>query len=265
LQSSLLLSNLRREISKPRLRIRRIVVSHWLFTDSPISTRLGYNAARTEYYREMAARGLSPRFEPTGSDAQIVNELLFRLESLAAWLEAQDAWTLWRNIVAHPAAWNSEDPLAQEQARHAALIATFPHVTDSVSDSATARIVEDFGKWTKPQWANVLKAAARLAAKPDKPITKIDDWVWWRFPIFRRYRWSAAEVCRAAEERFRLDDELINVAAFQLAWIRRGLRFTGSKTNRKKPPLWDFVVKKTPPQNVPRGFVILPWITYVNS
>jgi hypothetical protein len=106
--------------------------------------------------------------------------------------------------------------------------------------------------------------AARIAERGERPVAELDAWVWWRYPIFSRYHWSAAEVCRAAKEKFG-DVDLSNEAAFQAAWVRRGLRFTGRRTQRKRPPLWDFVMNEQVPRNVPLKIPMLTWIPYENS
>jgi hypothetical protein len=82
---------------------------------------------------------------------------------------------------------------------------------------------------------------------------------------FSRHHWSAAEVRRAAIEKFGATDHLLNEAAFQASWVRRGLRFTGMKTLRKRPPLWDFVINEPVPRNVSLMLPLLHWIPYEKS
>ena len=70
---------------------------------------------------------------------------------------------------------------------------------------------------------------------------------------------GAAEVCRAAQQKFREKPDVINQAAFQSAWVRRGLRFTGKRTKRQHPPLWQFVIKEQVPRNVSLSYPMLHW------
>jgi hypothetical protein len=245
------------------------MMAYWLFCGSPWQDQLGYDAARQQHYAELKALGLSPEFRRSRPQTKtrvsaFVIELLFRLDSLASWIEAQESWIFWRRFRNNPAAWDRYDAGARQQTVHASVIARLPTVFDGISDRFIAEVIGDFRRWTKPQWVKILKMAARIAERSERPITELDAWVWWRYPIFSRYHWSAAEVCLAAREKFG-DIDLSNEAAFQAAWVRRGLRFTGRRTQRKHPPLWDFVVNEQVPRKVPLKIPMLTWIPYENS
>jgi hypothetical protein len=73
------------------------MMAYWLFCGSPWQDQLGYNDARQQHYAELKAFGLSSEFQPSMPQtktqvAAFVIELLFRLESLASWIEAQESW-----------------------------------------------------------------------------------------------------------------------------------------------------------------------------
>ena len=241
------------------------MMSYWLFCGSPWQDQLGYEETRQQHYAELKTFGLSPEFERKPFSRAAVDELTFRLDSLAAWIEAQESWVFWKSLNRHPAVWDRDDPRASRQAIDADLLAQLPTVTDGLSDWFIAEIVEWFRTWTKPQWIKVLKLATRAAERGEKAITELDTWVWWRYPIFRRYRWSAAEVCRAARQKFGDIGHVNNEAAFQSAWVRRGLRFTGKRRRRRCPLLWDFVMNEQVPTNVSSKLPLLDWIPYEKS
>jgi hypothetical protein len=177
-------------------------MAYWLFCGSPWRDQLGYEDARKQHYAELKTLGFSPAFQPRGNTERVVDELIFRLDSLASWIEAQESWIFWRALSGQPAAWDRGDTRARQQAMAAYIIARMPTVTAEISDWAIARIVEDFRPWSHFQWVKILKAAARIAERGHESVTELETWVWWRYPIFSRYRWSTAEVCRAATKKF---------------------------------------------------------------
>jgi hypothetical protein len=269
-QNRRLIENFIAELRPSRVAALSAEMSYWLFCGSPWQDQLGYEDARQQHYAELKAFGFSPEFQPSESQLKhnaksVLTELVFRLDSLACWIEAQESWMFWKMLNREPAAWDREDAQARRQASDAGLIARLPTVTDRISDWLIAGIVESFRTWTKPQWVKILKMAVRLAERGEQPVTELDTWVWWRYPVFSRYYWSAAEVCRAARKRFGEIDQVKNEAAFQSAWVRRGLRFTGKRTRRKCPLLWDFVINEKVPTNVPSGYPLLTAIPYENS
>jgi predicted transcriptional regulator len=249
-------------IGSPAEAPRNSVMSYWLFCGSPWQDQLGYDEARQQHYAEMKTLGFSPHFQANTRD--FADELIFRLDSLASWIEAHESWIAWRGLNALPAAWDGDDPIARQQARDAGLLATLRTITEGISDWAVARIVESFATWSDSQWAKILKTAARIVGQGEEP-TELETWVWWRYPIFSRYHWSAGEVCRAARENFGEIPDVINEAAFQSAWVRRGLRFTGKRTRRERPPLWDFVVNERVPRNISSTYSMLTWTPYEKS
>jgi hypothetical protein len=271
-QNRRLIENLHAELEQRRRRWDPgpAMMAYWLFCGSPWQDQLGYNEARQQHYAELKAVKLAREFQPrklkkrAEADAFII-ELPFRLDSLASWIEAQESWVFWRTLSSHPAAWDRHDAGARSQALAAGMIALLPTIFHGMSDWFIAEIIKDLRGWTKPQWVKILKAAARVAERGDQTLTEVDRWVWWRYPIFGRYHWSAAEVLRAAREKFGEIDDSLNEAAFQAAWVRRGLRFTGRKTSRKRPPLWDFVTNEPVPKNVSLMLPLLDWIPYEKS
>ena len=264
LQNQRLAENLHAEIGSSSDPMRAAVMAYWLFCGSPWQGQLGYDDARQQHYAELKALGLPPELQPENDAASVVTELFFRLDSLACWIEAQDTWVFWRAF--KPGAWDRDDPTARKQAIVASLIASMPTaITDYMSDWAIAWMVKSFKKWNHHQWMRILNMAARIAAQADHPATEVETWIWWRYPIFSRYRWSTAEVCRAATRKFGEIDPLENEAAFQSAWVRRGLRFTGRKTRRSRPTLWDFVISEKVPKNVSLDYPLLTSIPYEKS
>jgi hypothetical protein len=73
------------------------MMAYWLFCGSPWQDQLGYNEARQQHYAELTAVKLPLEFQPRNfktraeADATFI-ELLFRPDSLASWIEAQESW-----------------------------------------------------------------------------------------------------------------------------------------------------------------------------
>jgi hypothetical protein len=164
-------------------------------------------------------------------------ELLFRLFSIASWMEAQESFSLWLAMRFCRAAWNSEDE--DERARSiTACILARPKLA-SVSQGLGLTRNKDL--WASKQWKNILKHAATLATKPDD-CAQLEKWVWWCFPVFQRLKWNARQVIDAAVKRgitFE-NEKLYELKKFQKYWIRRGLRFAGGKQKRV-PLLAEFI------------------------
>jgi hypothetical protein len=264
-QNRRLIQNLFAEFGSSATAAKSALSSYWLFCGSPWQHQLGYDEARQQHYRELKARGFSPKFTPEGDSEGVVSEFLFRLDSLGSWIEAQESWIFWRQSSSEPEAWNRADPKARRQGMHAAILSRLPSITNELSDWALANIVQDLRTWSDPEWVKILKDAARIAERAQGRL-ELETWVWWRYPIFSRYRWSTAEVCRAAREKFGEIHHVNYEAAFQLFWVRRGLRFTGRRTRRqRRPPLWDFVISEEVPKNVSLKYSLLSWIPYGKS
>ena len=179
--------------------------------------------------------------------------LFLLLVSIASWIEAQEAFAMWLAVKRNRAAWRGKDPNARERAFQAQILAQLPERTITTKSRTRrqytgARVWEGLGiavdrqgvPWTRQQWANILKQAARSAKKALSDCTRLEEWVWWCYPIFSRYGWSAREVKNSAAERGLLDANK-GEADFRRYWITRGLRFAGRRTERSNPPLAEFV------------------------
>jgi hypothetical protein len=98
--------------------------------------------------------------------------------------------------------------------------------------------------WTDRQWKNVLEQASRLTEKR-YDCTELERWVWWCYPVFRRYGWNARQVLECCCERFLEDPTGLldkNEVDFRRYWMTRGLRFAGIKQKLDRtPPLKEFV------------------------
>jgi hypothetical protein len=245
-------------------------MSYWLFCGSPWQHLLPYKEARQQHYAELKACGFSKEFDPPDSQrtinkARVAREFMFRLDSLASWIEAQESWIFWRVFNNYPAIWNRHNQQARHQAIDASIIGRIPVMAKEMPDWMMADFVKSFCRWNSSKWAKIVKTAARRADGAQKDYLKLETWVWWRYPIFNRYRWSATEVCRAAKEKFGKIHHVDHEAAFQLFWVRRGLRFTGKKRRRGEyPPLWDFVISKEVPKSVSLRYPLLTRFPYGN-
>jgi len=250
---------------------KSVLMSYWWLCGYPLENHLPYKEARQQHYGELKARGFSKEFDPPGSGPKTRNdpslkEFIFRLDSLASWIEAQESWIFWRGLINRPAIWNRHDPKARQRARAANLIRAMHTIANELPDWAIMGFVKDFRRWSRSEWAQILKVAAQDSNDANEDDLKLEKWVWWRYPIFRRYRWSTAEVCRAAREKFGNIHHVDYESAFQLFWVRRGLRFTGKRRRkRQRPPLWDFVIKKEVPNKVSLRLPIFPLIPYGNN
>lgn len=265
-QNRRLIRNFNAELQPPR--VESAELSYWLFCGCPLQDKFGYKDACQQHYAELKVFGLSPEFHLSmdqlkHNPASIAKELTFRLDSLACWIEAHESWITWRMLSSQPAMWDRNDPNARRQEIVASIIARLP--TQAPPTWAITAIVESSQRWKGLQWLKVLKAAVRIAGQPEKLPTELEEWVWWRYPIFSRYRWSTTEIWRAARKKFGESDNVTNEAAFQSAWVRRGLRFTGRKTRRRLPPLWDFVIDEPVPRNVSFDYPIVALIPYEKS
>jgi len=187
-QNRRLIENLYKELESSRSLASSAVRAYWLFCGSPWQDQLGYDHARQQHFAELKALGVSPefhrpQFQTKPKSAAIVIELLFRLNSLASWIEAQESWVFLRTWSTLPAAWDRHDAHAREQALGAGFIARLPRFIGTVSDSLISGLIKDFQILSKPQWVKVLKMAARIAERGEQPIKELDMWVWWRYPI----------------------------------------------------------------------------------
>ena len=193
-------------------------------------------------------------------------ELAFRLSSIASWMEAREAFSMWLSFKEHRTAWQG-DLDAQARAIQARILATLPRhmLVYEYKGRRTkgARLWEGRGVgtnykgdvWTPKQWANILKQAAKIAEKKEFHCTPLERWVWWCFPVFQRYGWNWREVKEAAHDcGLRVVQE--TAERFRRHWLTLGLHLTGRKTSRKEPPFVEFVRNVSIPKELPLGFVI---------
>ena len=263
-------------------RKKRIV---WIFRCYRVITtdRLGYDEPLRLHVEEMKAvevqetprsfcRTFRRRFakDPEGT----AEELWFRVESIASWMEVQESFSQWLALKEDRAYWRADEERARSRAFQARWLADLPsHVIKSEDRRGRvfigAPVWEGLGlgydrqsgrPWSRKAWANILYQAAGLAKKGSDNCTPLQQWVWWCYPVFSRYGWSAREVQDAARRRFigkdsrRVIDSYVE--DFRRYWMARGLRFFGKKTRRKNPRLWDFVaLVKVPGLEVVRGLV----------
>ena len=245
---------------------KNVLLSYWWFCGYPREDDLPYKEARQQHYAELKARGFQKEFDaarpvPKSRNDPTIKEFAFRLDSLASWIEAHESWIFWRGLCNHPAMWDRHDPKARKRAMAASLICGMRTIANELPDRMIMGFVKDFREWSRSEWAQILKSAAQHCDNPNEDDLRLETWVWWRYPIFSRYRWSAAEVRRAAMEKFGKMHH-VNQASFQLFWVRRGLRFTGKRQKRQRPPLWDFVINKEVPSKISLRyptFVAIPY------
>jgi hypothetical protein len=89
----------------------------------------------------------------------------------------------------------------------------------------------------------------------------LEQWVWWCYPVFRRYGWNSRAVRAAALVRFRQQFAIPEAEKFRRHWMNLGLRFTGRKSKRRTPPLAEFVRHiSVPDPDKMRGGASLDWL-----
>ena len=222
------------------------------------SLHLGSDEARRLHAEEMTARGLSsPRWYRSHCVSSL-DELLFRVRSIASWMEAQTSFSFWLGFKDLRQAWRGNKD-ERAHAIQALYLSQLPQrfLTETKHRGRVrigAHLRPELGvgtnhknkPWNSGQWKNILQQAARLTEKRWCECTELERWVWWCYPVFRRYRWSAREVLNAASEReidFEREEAGIDILiTFQKYWIRRGLRFAGRKQKQTRtPPLAEFV------------------------
>jgi hypothetical protein len=206
------------------------------------SLHAGYDEARRLHGEEMTAERLSSPRSFCSCPVSNLDELLFRVDSIASWMEAQESFSAWLVFKEFHAAWHGT---MDDRAR--AIQAFRLSQLPKRSLGKTQRVGTSYSNkpWTARQWHDVLEEAARLTEK-SYVCTELERWVWWCYPVFKRCKWNNREVLGAASNRgidFEKEkagiDELIR---FQKFWIRRGLRFVGRKQKRNRtPPLAKFV------------------------
>jgi hypothetical protein len=238
--------------------VRTMMHCYWLVTKA--SCRLGYeeprrlhleemNAVQTEF---MVSKYECDRFETLKlpvADSLQRRVLLMALESIAWWMEAQESFNTWLAFNHHRAAYRNRNPEARLHALEAAKIARLPDLAREMEIPGKYTVFELSiwlgRKYGQREWVRILEQAARFAEKGQESCTELEQWIWWCYPIFWRYGWSAREVQEAAvargfSEAGRDEDN------FRKCWIDRGLRFRGRKIYRV-PPLANLVSHLSPP------------------
>ena len=214
------------------------------------SRHLGYDEARRLHGEEMEAWRLAPassfcsslskQFAKTPEQSR--KELLFRVGSIASWIEAQESFSAWLVFKELHVAWRGTMD-ERVRAIQAFKLSQLPNRL--LAQTERIGTGYDNKPWNTGQWQNILKEAARLTEK-SYTCTELEQWVWWCYPVFKRCKWNNREVLGAASNR-EIDfskekpgiDKLIK---FQKYWIRRGLRFVGGKQKQNRtPPLAEFV------------------------
>jgi hypothetical protein len=267
----------------------------WLFRCYRVITtyRLGYDEPLRLHVEEMKAlevqetphsfcRTFRRRFEK--DPLATAEELWFRVKSIASWMEVRESFSQWLAFKEDRDYWQ-DDPDKRARAFQARILASWMTYLGIYEYEHNGRRVrgmrlwEGLGvgtndkgvPWSPRDWANILEQAARIAEKGNNDCTSLEQWVWWCYPVFSRYGWSAREVQDAASFRKFADMDSLKVikkyeARFRRYWMTRGLRFAGRKTNRKKPPLAEFVRGiAVPTLDTVRGVVVFrdfPWIPY---
>jgi hypothetical protein len=249
---------------------------------------LGYDEARRMHGEEMKARrflsarefcrSLPERFAV--APERLLEELHFRVRSVVSWMEAQESFSLWLVFKDLRPAWRRKKLDARASAIQACYLSKLPQKLliktkrrGRVRVGAHLRPELGIGTnyenrpWNDREWQNILEQAARLTEKR-YCCTELEKWVWWCYPVFRRYEWNTREVLDAASKRdmdFEKEKAGIDkLVTFQKYWIRRGLRFVGGKQKQNRtPPLWEFAVRVVLPEpgkmwGAWGGFLFLP-------
>jgi len=231
----------------------------------------GYDEAWRLHCEEMEAAGskTSPRSFCSSAarlhannPAAFVLELGFRIESIALWMDAQGSFSQWLVFKHCRGAWRGEET-KRARAMQAAILATLPQhlrVTKFRRRNIKgAHLWEGLGigadydnkPWNARQWSMILEQAARLAEK-SIDCTLSESWLWWCYPVFKRYDWNTREVKEAAIGRgFTEFAEANGVYEqnFRRHLMSMGLRISGRKQKRKRTaPLADFVQRISLPR-----------------
>jgi len=213
----------------------------------------GYDEARRLHGEEMEARGLLSAREFCSSLVESLDELLLRVRSIASWMEAQKSFSLWLVFRNLRSGWRGE---RDERARaiQACYLAELPRrclvrTTHRGRELITARFPEgvrvgtnyEGRAWNDGEWKNILEQAARLTAKR-YDCTELERWLWWAYPVFRRFMWNTRELREAAIGRGFTEVSDMYEANFRRRLMSMGLRISGRKQKRDRtPPLAEFV------------------------
>ena len=177
----------------------------------------GYEEVRRLHGEEMKALGWDSAAQFCARRVESA-EVLFRVGSVASWMECQESFTVWLVRRDFRGGWRVG---GEERARAvAALYVSRLHRTGRV-----ARVCRGYGgrEWSAREWRNILRQAEDLTEKKFE-CSELDRWLWWVFPVCRRYRWNTRELQDAACERgFRLAREL-SPEIFRRRMMTMGLR-----------------------------------------
>jgi len=222
-------------------------VCYQLVTDA--SGGPGYGEAFRLHDEEMRARGLFspcefclslPERLAVAPEDGLFEELQAYVRSLAWWMEAQESFSLWLVYNDFHQGWRGN---IRERAQAVSAL----YLSRMHKDPGGARVRTSYEgvRWSDGQWRNILRQAAGMVEKRYE-CTGLEAWVWWCYPVFRRYGWNVREVLEAASRRGmdfgREKAGIDRVMTFQKYWIRRGLRFSGGKQRQDRvPPLAEFV------------------------
>jgi hypothetical protein len=225
----------------------------------------GYEEARRLHGEEMKARGLLSACEYCSllpkrfGQAPERDELLSRARSIAAWMEAQESFSLWLVFNDLRRGWHG-DIDARAHAIQACYLSQLPQrLLAKTKHKGRVRIGAhlrpelgvgtnyDNKSWNNRQWKNILKQAAGLTEKRYE-CTELERWLWWCYPVFRRYGWNTREAQEAAIRRGIAGASDKYEADFRRRMLTIGLPISGRKQKRKRtPPLAEFVRNIAPP------------------
>jgi hypothetical protein len=282
-QTGRLIKNLGQRIvatGKDRL-VDTMTLCYSFVTDD--SLQLGYEEPRRLHFEEYKALVEIPAIQRRNwvpkrlrdkvgklSDKML---LLVRLDSICSWMEAQESLGMWLDFNRNRSYWRSKDPDERTAAFHAVTLARVPNALIEYEDwkgrkRRGARVSEVSGlgtnssgePWTARRWSNILEQASRLSKKNEDGPTDFEQWVWWCYPVFSRYGWNWREVREAADKRGLSQCKETTEMELRRYWMTRGLRLSGKRRSRQRPPLAEFVGQLALPSlHVATGISIWAW------
>ena len=162
------------------------------------SRHLGNDQARRLHGEEMNARGLSPArsfcsFMPkrfARAPERFRDELLFRVSSIASWMEAQTSFSMWLVFKDLRLGWRGD----RDERAHAIQALYLSQLPKRLLTKTKHRGRERIGvqlrpelgigvnydnkPWNSGQWRNILEQAARLTEKRYFECTEFERWLW---------------------------------------------------------------------------------------
>ena len=194
-----------------------LFVCYQFVTDT--SRHLGYDEARRLHGEEMKARGLLSAWEycsllpkQFAQAPERDKELFSRARSMASWMEAQESFSLWLVFKDLRQAWRGRHRCESACDTGLLSVAVATEMPDKDKAQRQGRISARFPEgvrigtnyenrpWNDREWQNILEQAARLTEKR-YDCTELEKWVWWCYPVFRRFGWNTREVLEAASRR----------------------------------------------------------------